>query len=87
MFEFGYYKGHGWLPGVKFSIKHYNNGWHRFFEITVPIKNPSEKMCNFVHYQLTYWNNHTNFCCKEKKSSDTSEPQCVDGTQSVEITQ
>ena len=61
MFEFSYYKGHGWCPGVKFSIKHHNNGWHRFFEIIVPIKNPSEKMCNFTHYQLTYWNNYTNF--------------------------
>ena len=87
MFEFRYCKGYGLRHGAKFSVKHYNNGWHRFFEITVPINNTPEKMYNFVHYQLTYWNSRTNFLGKEKKSSDTSEPQCVDDTQSVETIQ
>ena len=76
MFEFSFYKGYGWCPGEKFSIKHHNNGWHRFFEIIVPIKNPTDRFCNFVQYQITYWNNYTNFFGKEKVSSDLTEPSC-----------
>lgn len=76
MFEFRFYKGHGWCPGTKFSIKHYNNGWHRFFEITVPIKNPKDRFRDFVYYQITYWNNYTDFWGREKTSNDVSEPCC-----------
>jgi hypothetical protein len=75
MFEFKFCKGHGWCPGEKFSIKHYNNGWHRFFEITVPVK--GMELHNYDYYQITYWNNHTDFWGREKTNNDASEPSCV----------
>ena len=64
MFEFRFSKGHGWRKNQKFSFRHCNNGWHRFFEIIVPVKD--KFLCDFIRYQITYWNNHTDFLGKEK---------------------
>lgn len=38
MFDFRFSKTHGWNHEPKFSIKHCDNGWHRFFEIIIPKK-------------------------------------------------
>ena len=77
MFEFRFCKGYGWNHEPKFSIKHCDNGWHRFFEIIIPQKGhdlPGE----VIRYQITYWNNYTDFWGREKISNDASEPSCVD---------
>lgn len=74
MFEFRFCKSHGLGHKPKFSIKHCNNGWHRFFEIIVPVK--ENFLCNFIKYQITYWNYFKTFFGKEKTSDDVSEPGC-----------
>lgn len=73
MFEFSFNKGHGWRKNQKFSIRNRNNGWHRFFEIIVPVKDNFPY--DFITYQITYWNNHTNFWGKEKINDSLIGPE------------
>ena len=75
MLEFIFSKTNGWDHEPKFSIKHCDNGWHRFFEIIIPKKGydlPGE----VIRYQITYWNYFKTFFGKEKTSNDVSEPGC-----------
>lgn len=76
MFEFRFCKGHGWNHEPKFSIKHCDNGWHRFFEIIIPIKGSDYLSGEVIRYQITYWNYFKTFFGKEKTSNDVSEPGC-----------
>ena len=75
MFEFRFSKTHGWNYERKFSIKHCDNGWHRFFEIIVPTKK-GDLTCDVIIYHITYWNHFKTFFGKEKTSNDVSEPGC-----------
>lgn len=75
MFEFRFYKTHGWNYERKFSIKHCDNGWHRFFEIIIPTKE-DDSTCDVTIYQIIYWNYFKTLFSKEKTSNDVSEPGC-----------
>lgn len=82
MFEFRFCKSHGFGHKPKFSIKHCNNDWNRFFEIIVPVK--EDFLCNFIRYQITYWNNYTNFCGKENTNNSPIGQTCDrNDTQSI----
>lgn len=75
MFEFRFSKTYGWNYERKFSIKHYDNGWHRFIEIIVPTKE-DDLTCDVTIYQVIYWNHFKTLFGKEKTSNDVSEPGC-----------
>lgn len=75
MFEFRFSKIHGWNYERNFSIKHYDNGWHRGFEIFVPAKN-GDLNFDVIIYQITYWNYFKTFFGKEKTNNDVLDPVC-----------
>ena len=73
MFEFRFCKTHGLKHERKFSIKHYDNGWHRGFEIFVPARK-DDLTYDVIIFQITYWNHFKTFFGKEKTNNDISEP-------------
>jgi hypothetical protein len=74
MLELRFCKSRGWNHEPKFSIKHCNNGWHRFFEIIVPANGHDYLTGEVIRYQITYWNNYTNFWGKEKTNDSLIGP-------------
>lgn len=84
MFEFNFYKGHGWIKDAKFSIKNRNNGWHRFIEITIPIKYTTYGLYNVVQYQITYWNNYEALFNPKKDKHEDIEPSSDNNTTNID---